>query len=369
MKFIQSLLVLGVLFSIQACSDKNKETGVIHGKFTNANGITVYLQRIVENGEENLDSTKTDGDGNFTLKNNANALDYYMVRTGPANVIYLVLKGGETIELSGDAKNIEHSYTVKGSEDSELLKELRQFEKNLGDSLNQVYATFREENPARKDSAGAVLQRCYSETMASFSKKFIDKHLTSIVSLSATKFLNQQTSIELMVKLENSLSKQFPENKYVQDYKALMSDLQKLPPGSEAPEIKLASPAGEQLALSSYRGKVVLIDFWASWCGPCRRENPNIVKIYEKYKNSGFEIFGVSLDENVEAWKAAIQKDGITWPQVSELKRWESKVVKDFGIEAIPYSVLIDQNGKIVAKGLRSDELDLKLMELLRKNS
>lgn len=369
MKFIQSLLVLGVLFSIQACSDKNKEAGVIHGKFTNANGITVYLQRIVENGEENLDSTKTDGDGNFTLKNNANALDYYMVRTGPANVIYLVLKGGETIELSGDAKNIEHSYTVKGSEDSELLKELRQFEKNLGDSLNQVYATFREENPARKDSAGAVLQRCYSETMASFSKKFIDKHLTSIVSLSATKFLNQQTSIELMVKLENSLSKQFPENKYVQDYKALMSDLQKLPPGSEAPEIKLASPAGEQLALSSYRGKVVLIDFWASWCGPCRRENPNIVKIYEKYKNSGFEIFGVSLDENVEAWKAAIQKDGITWPQVSELKRWESKVVKDFGIEAIPYSVLIDQNGKIVAKGLRSDELDLKLMELLRKNS
>lgn len=369
MKFIQSLLVLGVLFSIQACSDKNKEAGVIHGKFTNANGITVYLQRIVENGEENLDSTKTDGDGNFTLKNNANALDYYMVRTGPANVIYLVLKGGETIELSGDAKNIEHSYTVKGSEDSELLKELRQFEKNLGDSLNQVYATFREENPARKDSAGAVLQRCYSETMASFSKKFIDKHLTSIVSLSATKFLNQQTSIELMVKLENSLSKQFPENKYVQDYKALMSDLQKLPPGSEAPEIKLASPAGEPLALSSYRGKVVLIDFWASWCGPCRRENPNIVKIYEKYKNSGFEIFGVSLDENVEAWKAAIQKDGITWPQVSELKRWESKVVKDFGIEAIPYSVLIDQNGKIVAKGLRSDELDLKLMELLRKNS
>ena len=93
-----------------------------------------------------------------------------------------------------------------------------------------------------------------------------------------------------MVKLENSLSKQFPENKYVQDYKALMSDLQKLPPGSEAPEIKLASPAGEQLALSSYRGKVVLIDFWASWCGPCRRKNPNIVKIYEKYKNSGFEI-------------------------------------------------------------------------------
>ncbi len=126
---------------------------------------------------------------------------------------------------------------------------------------------------------------------------------------------------------------------------------------------------GKRHRLSDFKGRLVLLDFWASWCGPCRRENPNIVKIYEKYKNSGFEIFGVSLDENVEAWKAAIQKDGITWPQVSELKRWESKVVKDFGIEAIPYSVLIDQNGKIVAKGLRSDELDLKLMELLRKNS
>lgn len=368
MKKIIGIATLVMLF-MNACSNKESESGTIHGKFKNASGITVYFQKIVESGEETLDSTKTDADGNFSLRNLATGLDYYMVRTNPANVIFLVLKGGENIELSGDANNVEQTYTVKGSDDSELLKDLRQYEKNLGDSLNKVYATFREENPYRKDSAGAALQKHYSETMSAFSKKFIDKHLNSIVSLSATKFLNQQTSMELLVKLETTLSKQYPENKYVQDFKALMSDLQKLPPGSEAPEINLSSPEGEKIALSSLRGKVVLIDFWASWCGPCRRENPNIVRLFQKYKDRGFMIYGVSLDENVDSWKAAIQKDGITWPQVSELKKWESKVVKDYSIEAIPYSVLIDQNGKIIAKGLKSEELDLKLMELLGKNS
>ena len=370
MNFIKKYIGIALsVLVLNSCSNKETSTAEIQGKFSNANGITVYLQKIVENGEEILDSAKTDDNGNFTLRNLAGDLDYYIVRTDPANVIFLVLKGGETIELTGDAKDIEHTYTVKGSEDSELLKELRQYEKKLGDSLNGVYASFREENPYRKDSAGSALQKYYTENMASFSKKFIGKNLNSIVSLSATKFLNQQTSMELMLKLESALSKQYPENKYVQDYKALMGDLQKLPPGSDAPDINLSSPTGEKIALSSLRGKVVLVDFWASWCGPCRKENPNIVRLYNKYKNMGFEIYGVSLDDNMDNWKAAIQKDGITWPQVSELKKWESRVVKEYSIEAIPYSVLLDKNGKIVAKGLRSEELDLKLMELLGKNS
>lgn len=368
---MRKLFGIAVLSSLwmAGCSNKDNATGGIQGKLSNAKEITVYFQKIVENGEETLDSVKTDADGNFSLRNLASGLDYYMVRTDPANVIFLVLKGGESVKLTGDAKDMEHTYTVSGSEDSELLKELRQYEKHLGDSLNTVYAAFRDENPYRKDSAGTFLQKYYTETMAAYSKKFINKNITSIVSLSATKFLNQQTSMELLMKLETSLSKQYPENKYVQDYKALMSDLQKLPPGSEAPEINLASPSGVMTTLSSLRGKVVLVDFWASWCAPCRKENPNIVRIYNKYKDQGFEIYGVSLDENVESWKTAIQKDGITWPQVSELKKWNSKVVKDYSIEAIPYSVLLDKNGKIVAKGLRSDELDLKLMELLGKKS
>lgn len=363
--FIASLLLL-TLFS---CLNEKNDNGVIKGQLKNANKKMVYFQKVTDSGEELLDSATTDAEGNFTMQNHAKGLDYYIFRADPANVIFLVLKGGENVEINGDAKNLDRTYTIGGSDDSKLIQELRHFEMNLSDSLNQVYARYSNQDPRQRDSIGRILQLNYSQTMAGFSRKFIQNHSTSIVSLSATKFINQQTSLELLNSLERSLSKEYPHNKYVEDFKSLMNDLRKLPPGSEAPEINLPSPSGQKIALSSLRGKVVLIDFWASWCGPCRRENPNIVQLYNKYKSKGFEIYGVSLDENVNAWKEAMQKDGITWTQVSELKKWDSKVVKAYNVEAIPYSVLIDREGKIVAKGLHSEELDLKLMELLMKTS
>jgi thiol-disulfide isomerase/thioredoxin len=135
--------------------------------------------------------------------------------------------------------------------------------------------------------------------------------------------------------------------------------------GQLSPDIVLPSPDGTEIALSSLRGKVVLVDFWASWCGPCRKEMPNVVKAYAKFKSKGFEIYGVSLDQDKDRWVEAIAKDGITWPQVSELKQWESQVVKQFNIQGIPYTLLLDRDGKILAKNLRGEELEAKLAEVL----
>lgn len=213
------------------------------------------------------------------------------------------------------------------------------------------------------------MQLYYTITMEMFAKHLISHNLSSIVSLSATKFINQQGELPLLTALEDSLTAAYPQNKFVQDYKSLMVGMKKLPAGSEAPEIIGQTPDGKTLSLSSLRGKIVLIDFWASWCGPCRREMPAVVELYKKYKGKDFEIFGVSLDENTAAWKNAIEADHVTWPQVSELKKWDSKVVKDYAVDAIPYSILIDKEGKVISKGLRVDDLDVKLMELLRKNS
>jgi peroxiredoxin len=168
-----------------------------------------------------------------------------------------------------------------------------------------------------------------------------------------------------MRRLRDSLNAAYPENPYVKDFNTLMSELSMLPPGSMAPDITLNTPEGKPVSLSSLRGKVVLVDFWASWCAPCRRENPHIVAMYERLKGKDFEIFGVSLDENVAAWKNAIGKDGIKWTQVSDLRRWESSVVKDYHIEAIPYSVLIDREGRIIAKGLRADELEHQIRQAI----
>jgi len=134
--------------------------------------------------------------------------------------------------------------------------------------------------------------------------------------------------------------------------------------GMAAPEIALPTPEGEMLNLSDLRGKVVLVDFWASWCRPCRAENPNVVRVYNKYKDQGFEILGVSLDRDRAAWLQAIEKDGLTWPHISDLKFWQSQAAQTYGVTAIPYTVLVDRDGTIIAERLRGGSLEAKLAEI-----
>jgi peroxiredoxin len=135
--------------------------------------------------------------------------------------------------------------------------------------------------------------------------------------------------------------------------------------GRPAPEISLPTPDGTTLNLSDLRGKIVLIDFWASWCRPCRMENPAVVAAYKKYKDKGFEILGVSLDRDKAQWLGAIEKDGLTWPHVSDLKFWQSEAAKTYSVHSIPYTVLVDAKGNVIAERLRGAALDRKLAELL----
>ena len=136
--------------------------------------------------------------------------------------------------------------------------------------------------------------------------------------------------------------------------------------GQEAPDIVMNDLEGNTRKLSDLRGKVVLIDFWASWCGPCRRENPNVVKAYAEYKDKGFDVFSVSLDKTADRWKAAIEQDGLLWSNhVSDLKGWQNAAAKLYDVHSIPATFLIDQEGKVVASNLRGPALDSKLEELL----
>ncbi len=134
--------------------------------------------------------------------------------------------------------------------------------------------------------------------------------------------------------------------------------------GGEAPEFTQETPAGEALSLSDLRGKVVLLDFWASWCGPCRRENPNVVRVYNKYKDQGFEILGISLDQNRDRWLQAIEADGLEWRHVSDLNGWQNAVAQQYKVRSIPQTYLLDEEGNIIAKNLRGQALENKLAEL-----
>ncbi|MCC7231944.1 MAG: AhpC/TSA family protein [Bacteroidia bacterium] len=360
-------LLPAALFSLAGCGSENENT--ISGRLLNAANIPVYIERITDSQEEVLDSARTDKDGNFTMNNPADKMDYYVFRAGPRSTVFLLLKGGEKVTITGDANALDATYDVEGSEDSKAIQELKKFDRALTDSLNTVYSDIRQNQPLEADSSGLVLQMYYTETMDSFAQSFIRSHHQSIASLSAMKFLNQQTSLNLLDSLEKSLTVLYPGNLYVKDFSKMMVELHKLPAGSEAPEILLPTPEGTMLSLHSFRGKVVLVDFWASWCGPCRKENPFVVSLYKKYHPEGFEIFGISLDDNATAWKEAIKKDGITWPQVSDLKKWNSECVRTYGVDAIPFSVLLDREGNIVAKGLRGADLEQKIKETLLKSS
>lgn len=143
-----------------------------------------------------------------------------------------------------------------------------------------------------------------------------------------------------------------------------IENLSPLEVGAVAPEITLKTPSGKELKLSSLRGKMVLIDFWASWCRPCRAENPKVKVVYDKYKSKGFEIYGVSLDNSKGRWLGAIEQDGLSWKHVSDLKGWKSIAAQKYKITSIPNTYLIDREGKIIAKGLRAYQLD----KFLEKN-
>jgi thiol-disulfide isomerase/thioredoxin len=189
-----------------------------------------------------------------------------------------------------------------------------------------------------------------------------------LVALWATNFLPAEKEMASLVDIADRLGKARPNHPQVQQFVNNLQRLQGVNEGAMAPEINLATPAGPTLALSSLRGKYVLIDFWASWCGPCRRENPNVVKTYAAYKDKGFEIFGVSLDQNREAWLKAIETDKLVWKHVSDLQYWNSAGAQAYQVNSIPQTFLVNPEGRIIAKGLRGAALDNYLAKLFETN-
>lgn len=367
------------------CSEKKNDRFIVSGKIKNSNSKTVYLEETAMTSMQRLikDSTVVGSGGEFLLKTTTLEEGIYNLRMGGESVPFAsLISDAKKIVVNVDFQNGQDLYTVEGSDAS---KTLRDFLFTSGSMIRNIYG----ENLKIDSLAGSNKEKKYidsiileKENSTKQLKKYTRQLITYSKSAALSMFLlatyqgvarNPDFSIEafgieeLQIVLAD-LIKKFPEHSAIATVKNSIDEQSNKSGwiGKLAPEISLPDTEGNEIKLSSFRGKYVLVDFWASWCGPCRTENPNVVEAYKEFKNKNFTILGVSLDQNKAAWIKAIVQDQLNWKHISDLKMWRSEVVSLYHIEGIPFNVLVDPEGIIIAENLRGDQLKLALAKALK---
>ena len=364
---LRGIIWIGIVTVVMlSCANSaKKQNAQISGLVKDGGGTVLYLEKLTQNQAVPVDTTEVMEDGTFAFDHIVNNITFYRIKMNDQNFITLIVGPKDKVEIEGTAADFGKKYEVKGSEESLVLKKfndglLKNFSKR--DSLNQVF----QANPTDQQlvqllrSEFAVLE----EELKDFVRRSIDENPGSLASLAIIEQLNPDEDIESFQKLDKGLQANYGNTMYYSQFHASFEKMSALSPGKEVPEITLPNPEGEMVSLSSLRGKIVLVDFWASWCKPCRAENPNVVSAYNKYHDKGFEVFSVSFDKDRASWLRAIEADNLTWTHVSDLKFWNSAVVRLYNISGIPFAVLIDKEGKIMAKNLRGPALHKKLDEI-----
>jgi thiol-disulfide isomerase/thioredoxin len=333
----------------------------------------VVLSKITDAKLEIQDSAYAAKDGafKFTGSGSEGSSLYYLTfgNTTPPG-IPVILENGAQVKLGVTKVGGAYDITLVGGEYNKSMLSLYNlytgFEKEM-EAFNAEVATI-DATTVTEEIRTNTTQR-YNKMISSRSEaieQFIQNEPASPATYFAVKYLFQKPASKLILIAADKMGKELPNSLYTKNLVSLAANIGPTVEGAIAPEISLKTPEGEILALSSLRGKVVLIDFWASWCGPCRKENPNVKKIYEKYKDQGFEIYAVSLDNNEAQWKGAIAKDGLAWKHVSELLGWKGAVSRAYGVGSIPQTFLLDKEGRIVKTGFRSHELESLIQPLLK---
>jgi peroxiredoxin len=340
----------------------------IKGKLQNQTSGNIYLSELGEQQFIFRDTATVNPDGTFQFEGKLTEPNIYRISLTDQNMLLLVIDT-PSIEVSADAKDLRKTYQVKGSRETTLLNNLMAHMDRMQSKAANLEQRFGAAQTAGQQDSMQYLQEQYMampKDNARVIKGFIRSNPNSLVSSYATlSLLNPDEDFAFADSMSAVYEKSIPDSKYAKLLSTKLDALRNLAVGQKAPDIKLPSPQGEPVSLSSLQGKYVLVDFWASWCGPCRQENPNVVRMYNKYKDKGFEIFGVSLDESKDKWTTAIAKDQLTWPHVSDLKGWNSAAAQLYNIQAIPQTLLLDKEGKIIAKNLRGKDLENKLASLL----
>ncbi|SNR29270.1 Thiol-disulfide isomerase or thioredoxin [Hymenobacter mucosus] len=382
---MKSFLVMGALLGmVNACSkNTTPTTGTastaagyqINGQLQNAPaGTKLYLAELGDTQFVSRDTATVNEKGEFTFTGSVPEAGLYQVKANDQNQVLLVLQNGARVRLTGDAQKLSDTYTVQGSPDSEYLQRVSrsvlQSQRASQAAMPRLEQRYNQAAQAGRSDSMAAIQR-QAEALQTQGqaevRQLVRQNPGSVVSAFVVSgVLNPEENFGLADTVATQLKKTMPDSRYTKSLVARLEPMRATAVGSVAPEINLAAPDGKPVTLTSLRGKYVLIDFWASWCGPCRRENPNVVKAYNKYKGKGFEIYGVSFDQDRGKWLNAIKSDGLTWTHVSDLKGWESAAGQSYSIKSIPASILLDPQGRIIGKNLRGEALEAKLASVMK---
>jgi peroxiredoxin len=354
---------------VNTCFGQKKENVTITLKLKNNTFQEVILKDLTKEAKT-VGTATFDKQGKAILKVSIADADFYKLYLGDKNFVFLVLLPGENVKIDAEAASLAPTAVVSGSPNTELFLKasatLNKYKKELS-SIDSIYKTWYDKG--KGDSIQPILVKQFEDIQSQkkqFVVDFVNKNPSSLACMFFLEDLNIDTDFPSYDKLDKELFKKYSKNIFVINLHDKVDVARRLAIGNIAPEIKLVNPNGDSVKLSSFRGKYVLIDFWAAWCSPCRKESPNMVKMYGMFHEKGFEIFSVSLDKSKSDWEKAIKDDKLEWTHGSDVKYWDSAPAKLYGVKSIPYTVLIDKEGKIVAKGLRGPKLEEKLTEIFK---